>query len=159
MKDISKIKLFFVAGLTAFNSALGSLAVPFYILVGTNVADYNTGIVAAVCRGERVSSDVGFRGIAKKVCMWLLVAVGFVLDWSIAYMGQTFNIQVGVKGLVSSAVVFWLLANELISMLENINDIGTPLPPFLVKLVEFVRDKSEDSVDMGKEMQYGNDRT
>ena len=61
---------------TALNSFLGGLAIPFYILVGANVTDYITGIVAAVYRGEKVSSEVGLRGIAKKVCMWLLVMIG-----------------------------------------------------------------------------------
>ena len=48
--------------------------------------------------------------------------------------------------------MFWLLANELISILENISDIGTPLPPFLTKLVELVREKTEEAADMGKEV-------
>lgn len=135
-----------------FAVILGSLAVPFYILVGTNVADYITGIVAAACRGEKVCSDVGFRGIAKKVCMWLLVMVGFVVDYLIVQMGSTVNIHIGTNCLVSVAVVFWLLANELISILENINDIGTPLPPFLMKMVELVREKTEESADAGNEV-------
>ena len=88
---------------------LGSLALPFYILVGTNVADYITGIVAAVYRGERVCSDVGLRGIAKKVCMWLLVLIGFVLDYLIVQMGHTMHIEISADCIVAVAVVFWLL--------------------------------------------------
>ena len=152
MKTLDKIKISFVAVFTALNGFLGSLAVPFYILVGANVVDYVTGICAAVYRGESVNSNVGFHGIAKKVCMWLLVMIGFVLDWCIVNMGQAVNITIGTGCLVSVAVVFWLVANEIISILENISDIGTPLPPFLMKLVEYVRDKAEDSVDAGKEM-------
>ena len=150
MKNADKLKVWFVTVFTAFNSLLGSLAVPFYILVGANVVDYVTGICAAVYREEKVSSEVGFHGIAKKVCMWLLVMVGYVLDYCIVAVGHTVNVDIATGCLVSVAVVFWLLANEIISILENISDIGTPLPPFLLKLVELVRDKTEDSVDVKK---------
>ncbi|MBE6879108.1 MAG: phage holin family protein [Ruminococcaceae bacterium] len=151
MKAADKIKFCFVTVFTAVNGFLGSLAIPFYILVGANVVDYITGIAAAVYRGERVNSEVGFHGIAKKVCMWLLVMIGFVLDYCLVEMGHTMHIDVGMDCLVSVAVVFWLLVNELISILENINDIGTPLPPFLMKLVEYVREKTEESADVNSE--------
>ena len=82
--------------------------------------------------------------------MWLLVMVGYVLDYCIVAVGSTVNVDIATGCLVSVAVVFWLLANEIISILENISDIGTPLPPFLLKLVELVRDKTEDSVDVKK---------
>ena len=146
MRDTDKIKIAFVAVFTAVNGWLGALAVPFYFLMLTNIIDYATGIVAAVCRGERVSSDIGFKGIAKKVCMWLLVLAGHIVDFIIVEMGHTMQIEFGLNCLVALAVIFWLLANELISILENISDIGTPLPPFLTKLVEMVKEKSEDSV-------------
>ena len=146
MRDTDKIKIAFVAVFTAVNGWLGALAVPFYFLLLTNIIDYATGIVAAVCRGERVSSDIGFKGIVKKVCMWLLVLAGHIVDFIIVEMGHTMQIEFGVTCLVALAVIFWLLANELISILENISDIGTPLPPFLTKLVEMVKEKSEDSV-------------
>ena len=146
MRDTDKIKIAFVAVFTAVNGWLGALAVPFYFLLLTNIIDYATGIVAAVCRGERVSSDIGFKGIAKKVCMWLLVLVGYITDFIIVEMGHTMHIEFGFDCLVALAVIFWLLANELISILENISDIGAPLPPFLKKLVELVKDKTEDKM-------------
>ena len=146
MNITDKIKITFVAVMTAVNGWLGVLAVPFYFLLLTNIVDYTTGIMAAVYRGERVSSDVGFHGIAKKVCMWLLVLVGYITDFIIVQMGQTMHIQFGFDCLVALAVIFWLLANELISILENIADIGTPLPPFLTKLVELVKEKTEEKM-------------
>ena len=59
----------------------------------------------------------------------------------------------------SEAAFYHLLANEIISILENISDIGTPLPPFLLKLVEYMREKTEISGNIQKEEQYGDDRT
>lgn len=151
MKDINKVKLAFVAVLTTLNGWLGALAMPFYILVGTNIIDYITGIYAAVCRGERVSSEVGFRGIAKKICMWLLVVVGIIVDYIIITITDTLHIEIGFSHIVAIAVVFWLLANELISLLENIHDIGTPLPPFLMKIVELIKEKTENSMEIKEE--------
>ena len=148
MKNIDKIKIVFVAVFTTLNGWLGSLASPFYILVLTNIIDYITGIAAAVCRGERVSSQVGFHGIAKKICMWLLVLVGCIIDYIIMQMGNTMQIQFGMDCLVALAAIFWLLANELISILENIHDIGTPLPPFLLKMVEFIKEKTDEQMEI-----------
>ena len=152
MKNADKLRLWFVTVFTALNSLLGSLAVPFYILVGANVVDYVTGICAAVYRGEKVCSEVGFRGIAKKVCMWLLVLVGYIVDYIIISMGQTMHIEFGFSCLVAAAVVFWLLANELISILENIADIGVPMPAFLLKAVELVKEKTEYAAEADREV-------
>ena len=152
MKNIDKIKYTFVTVFTAINGFLGSLAIPFYILVMTNILDYLTGIWAAVYRGERVSSDVGFHGIVKKVCMWMLVLAGYIVDYIVVSMGHTMHIEFGFSCLVAAAVVFWLLANELISILENIADIGMPMPAFLLKAVELVKEKTEYSVQKDKEV-------
>lgn len=150
MKDIDKIKVVFISVFTAIHTWLGALAIPFYFLVLTNILDYTTGVVAAACRGERVSSERGFRGIAKKICMWLLVLIGWIIDYMIGAMGQSFHIEFGFDLLVSLAVIFWLLANELISILENIHDIGVPMPHFLMKIVEYIKEKTEESVPVEK---------
>ena len=144
MKDIDKLKLVFVSFFTTIHLFLGVLAVPFYILVGCNIVDYITGIIASVYRGEKVSSNVGYRGIAKKICMWLLVAVGYVLDYLIITFGSNIGINLEFKCLIAVAVVLWLLVNELISILENISDIGTPLPPFLLKVTQLLKSKTEE---------------
>ena len=118
----------------------------------TNIIDYITGIGAAIYRGERVSSETGFHGIAKKVCMWMLVLVGYIVDYIIISMGNTMNIQFGFDCLIAAAVVFWLLANELISILENVADIGVPMPAFLMKAVELVKEKTEHTMQTDKKV-------
>lgn len=148
MKELDKIKVAFVTAFTAVHGLLGVLAVPFYLLVITNIIDYITGIYAAICRGERISSDAGFRGIAKKVCMWLLVLIGMIVDYTIISLSSTFHIKIEINNIMAIAVVFWLIANELISLIENIHDIGTPLPPFLLKFVELIKEKTEETVDV-----------
>ena len=85
MENIKTIKLAVTGFFALLSSWLGMLAAPMYILVLLNMADYATGFVAARYRGEKRSSEVDFRGIAKKCCMWLLVALGGVLDWLVTY--------------------------------------------------------------------------
>ena len=146
MKDGDKIKLAFVTVFTTINGWLGVMAVPFYFLLLANIIDYTTGIMAAVYRGERVSSEVGFHGIAKKVCMWLLVLVGYITDFLIVQMGHTIHIEFGFDCIVALVVIFWLMANELISILENIHDVGVDYPAPLMKILELVKEKGEDTI-------------
>lgn len=148
MKDIDKVKAFFVTVFTVFNSLLGVLTIPFLFLVLTNVVDYVTGIAASAKRGEKISSSKGFWGIVKKIFMWLLVLVGYIVDYAIKAIGTTMHIDINVGCIVALAVIFWLMANELISILENIHDVGVPMPPFLMKIVGFIKEKAEDTVDL-----------
>ena len=113
------------------------------ILVCCNIIDYATGLCAAKYRSETVNSYKSVKGIAKKICMWLLVAVGAMLDILLSYAADTVGISVGINYVVASAAAVWLTANEIISILENIRDIGAPLPPFILKIAENIRAKSE----------------
>ena len=107
----------FFAGLTAW---LGTLAIPVYILVGCNVIDYITGIMASRKRGEKVYSEIGFMGILKKICQWILVIVGWMLDVIIEQCVKVAIPGFHVPVVVALFVAFWLVANEMLSILENI---------------------------------------
>ena len=150
MKVIDKIKVVFITIFTAMHSVFGVLTIPFLFLVLTNIIDYVTGIAASARRGERVSSSKGFWGIVKKIFMWLLVLVGYIVDYAVMAIGATMNIDINLGCIVALAVIFWLMANELISILENIHDVGVPMPPFLMKLVEFIKEKTEETVTIDK---------
>lgn len=141
---MDKVKAIFIGIFTALSAWLGILAVPVLVLVGMNIADYGTGLAAAPYRKQKINSYIGFRGIAKKVCMWLVVAVGVVVDWLLTYAAQQANIDMGIGYVVASLVAVWLICNEIISVLENISDIGVKLPPFLIKLVKYIRSQAEE---------------
>ena len=140
---MKKIKEIFIAAGTLLSSWLGILYIPVMILVCCNIIDYATGLCAAKYRSETVNSYKSVKGIAKKICMWLLVAVGAMLDILLSYAADTVGISVGINYVVASAAAVWLTANEIISILENIRDIGAPLPPFILKIAENIRAKSE----------------
>ena len=145
MDFLKAIKAVCVTVFGLLSSWLGVLAVPVYVLVGCNVMDYLTGLAAAHRRGQKVSSYKGINGIAKKVCMWLLIAVGGVLDWLLLYAGDQLGADIHLPMLVSSLTAVWLIVNEVISILENIGDTGVPLPGFLTKIVQGLKSKIESA--------------
>ena len=145
MDFLKVVKAVCVTAFGLLSSWLGVLAVPVYVLVGCNVMDYLTGLAAAHRRGQKVSSYKGINGIAKKVCMWLLIAVGAVVDWLLLYCGDQLGVEIHLPMLAASLVAVWLIVNEVISILENIGDIGVPLPGFLTKIVQGLKSKIESA--------------
>lgn len=143
-ENLNQTKLFIVGIFGALTSFLGALAIPVYILVSANIIDYTTAIVAAPNRGQAKSSAISFKGIKKKVTMWLLIVVGVLLDHLLMYLG----ISLPLTNPIACVVALWLCANELISILENINDIlGEDMPSFLLPLVKNIRSQVEEKVN------------
>lgn len=143
---MKRIKELFIVIGTALSAWLGILYVPAMILFACNIIDYVTGICAAGYRKENVSSYRSFRGIARKLCMWLLIAVGAMLDILLEYAAENVGISLGGEYIAGSLAAVWLIANEVISILENIRDIGTPLPPFLMTIAGNIKGKAEDKI-------------
>lgn len=141
---MEKIKAAVIAIFGILSAWLGVLAIPVYLLVFSNVADYITGIMASVSCKEAVSSYRSMRGIMKKVSMWLLVGVGAAVDWLLLYAGQlSGSSQEPLQFVIASLVAVWLVTNELLSILENIQKIGVKLPPFLVRILKGIQDSTE----------------
>lgn len=101
-------------------------------LVAMVIIDYITGVIKAAVQGK-LSSAVGFRGLLKKVAIFLLVAVGVMVDRVIPATNEA----------VRSAVIFFYIANEGLSILENAGELGLPLPAALKKSLEKMQDKEE----------------
>ena len=100
-----------------------------YALIIFVVTDYFTGILAAGIRKE-LSSEVGFKGIAKKVCIFLLVGVANVIDTQVLQNGAA----------IRTAVIFFYLSNEGISIIENATRIGLPVPEKFKEILEQLKD-------------------
>lgn len=146
-----KAKIIITAAATVLMSRLGILAVPVFLMVGCNVIDYITGIWAAGYRTENVNSDKGIRGIIKKVCMWLLVLVGAWIDTLINYAIECAGIDFTLPFVVATIVAVWLVVNEIISILENMLDIGVQMPPFLLPIVKHIQKQVETKAEIGDE--------
>ena len=87
--------------------------------------------------------------------MWLLVIVGAVMDQLIKYSIETVGLSVPFTFLIACVVTIWLICNELISILENISDIGLTLPGFLQNIVYYIKDQSELKMDIENERDSG----
>ena len=98
------------------------------------VLDYITGVMCAVA-DHKLSSEVGFKGIARKVLIFALVGVGHVLD---AYV-------IGTGSILRTAVIFFYLSNEGVSLIENAAHLGLPVPEKLKVVLEQLHDRAEKS--------------
>lgn len=140
---MDKIKATVIAVVSALMGWLGILAVPVFLLLGCNLIDYGTGLAAAKYRNDGISSYKSIRGITKKVCQWLLIVVGVWVDILINYAVECAGIEITIPFIVGTVVAVWLVVNEIISILENMIDIGVTMPPFLLPLVRYIREQTE----------------
>lgn len=102
------------------------------ILLAFVVIDYVSGFVAAGIEGK-LSSNIGMKGIAKKVAVFFVVAVAHMMDVALGYDGH----------ILRDATIFFFLANEALSILENAGRIGVPVPGALKKAIDILNEKSE----------------
>lgn len=113
----------------ALGAVLGGWDGFLYALIVFVVVDYLTGVMVAILKKE-LSSSVGFHGIFKKFVIFTLVAVGHIID---AYIIQNGSV-------IRTAVIFFYLSNEGISILENVSMIGLPVPEKLKDVLEQLKD-------------------
>lgn len=150
------------AGVTAIMAmiaaALGNLYIPVILMVLCNVIDYVTGLMAVSSRDEKLSSYKSLRGVTKKVCMWLLVVVGVIVDELIQYAADVGAVELPFTFLVACIVAIWIICSELISILENMIDIGVNLPPFLMPIIKLIQKTAEDKASVGMESAGGDDK-
>ncbi|EUJ22999.1 phage holin [Listeria grandensis FSL F6-0971] len=119
-----------VAGGAAVGLLFGGWHILVQVLMVFVIADYLTGILAGIYNGE-LSSKVGFKGIAKKIAIFILVAIAHQVDFVL-----------GDKDMLRDAVIFFYLANELISMLENAARMGLNIPGKLKQVIGLLQEKA-----------------
>ena len=121
-----------------------------------NILDYSTGIAAAPYRADEgdekpVKSYKSIRGIYKKVCMHLLIVIGWIIDMIMKLSIAETGIALDYPPVFAIVIAIWLTFNEIISILENMEDIGAPIPPFLKPLMMAMRKRVEDKGGEHKE--------
>ena len=102
-----------------------------YALIAFAVIDYITGVLCAIS-DKTLSSEVGFKGICRKVLIFTLVGIGNIVD--VYVLGET--------GVLRTAVIFFYLSNEGVSLLENAAHLGLPIPEKLKEVLEQLHDRS-----------------
>ncbi len=104
-----------------------------YALIVFVVIDYITGVMCAI-NDHTLSSEVGFRGICRKVLIFLLVGIANILDVHI----------IGTGSVLRTAVIFFYISNEGVSLLENAAHLGLPVPEKIKLVLEQLHDRSEE---------------
>ena len=104
-----------------------------YALIAFVAVDYITGIMCAIV-DKRLSSAVGFKGICKKVLIFLLVGVANILDVNI----------IGSGSVLRTAAIFFYLSNEGVSLLENASHLGLPVPNAIKEVLQQLHDRAEN---------------
>ncbi|MGM8215184.1 phage holin family protein [Bacillaceae bacterium W0354] len=131
MENLIKLIVGFFGAIASF--LFGGWSLLLQTLLLFIALDYILGVAVAASHGK-LNSKIGFKGIAKKVAILALVAVGHAID-----------LVMGDNSFVRDAVIFFYLANELISILETVGKTNLPIPSVLKKAVEALNHKGEGS--------------
>ena len=124
-------------GFAAIGGALGwfigGLDGFLYALIAFVVIDYITGVMCAIINRE-LSSAVGFKGIFRKVLIFLLVGIANIIDVQV----------IGTGAVLRTAVIFFYISNEGVSLLENAGHLGLPIPEKIKTVLEQLHDRAEN---------------
>ena len=104
-----------------------------YALIVFMVVDYITGVMCAIM-DKKLSSAVGFKGICRKVLILMLVGIANLLDVQV----------IGTGSVLRTAVIFFYLSNEGVSLLENAAHLGLPIPEKLKAVLAQLHDKANE---------------
>ena len=133
MKEFwNTIQLMFTAVGGWLGYFLGGCDGLLYALIAFVVIDYITGVMCAIINRE-LSSAVGFKGIFRKVLIFLLVGIANVIDVQV----------IGTGAVLRTAVIFFYISNEGVSLLENAGHLGLPIPEKIKTVLEQLHDRAE----------------
>ena len=110
-----------------------------YALLTFVVIDYITGVMYAIA-DKNLSGEVGFKGICRKVLIFLLVGIANILDVQV----------IGTGSVLRTAVIFFYLSNEGVSLLENAAHLGLPVPEKMKDILAQLHDRAENTESEGK---------
>ena len=133
MKEFwNTIQLIFTAVGGWLGYFLGGCDGLLYALIAFVVIDYITGVMCAIINRE-LSSAVGFKGIFRKVLIFLLVGIANIIEVQV----------VGTGAVLRTAVIFFYISNEGVSLLENAGHLGLPIPEKIKTVLEQLHDRAE----------------
>ena len=110
-----------------------------YALIAFVVIDYITGVMCAI-NDKTLSSAVGFKGICKKVLIFLMVGIGHILDAKV----------IGTGSVLRTAFIFFYISDEGISLIENAAHLGLPIPQKLRDVLEQLHNRAEKEENNGE---------
>jgi len=133
LTNLTKINSIIAVGGTIIAKALGGWDMALQVLVGVVVLDYITGVLVAISQ-KRLSSEIGYKGILKKMMIFLLVYLAVLIE------------QATGTDILRLAVILFYIANEGISILENAGKLDVPYPKVLRDVLAQLKDQGEGDV-------------
>lgn len=118
---------------------LGGFDGLIYALIAFVVVDYITGVMCAIV-DKNLSSSVGFKGICRKVLIFTLVGIAHILDTNV----------IGDGSVLRTAVIFFYISNEGVSLLENASHLGLPIPEKMKEILKQLHNRTDDTESEGK---------
>lgn len=131
MKEISNSVIAFIC--TGLVYLLGGFDVALTCLLIAIVLDYVSGIIRSFIKKD-LSSKVGFRGVVKKVSILLVVMLAVLVD---RVTGET--------GTIRTLVIYYFVANEGLSILENLGQAGIPIPQTIKKALKSLKKETKNA--------------
>ena len=129
--------------LAACGACLRTLLVPVAVLAAVMLSDYVTGMLRAWSARE-LSSRVGLRGLVKKLGYGFAVGAALAVDFVVQTAGATLGLALEGVFCFGLLVTVWLILNECISILENLGELGVPVPGFLKAVTERLKGRAEE---------------
>lgn len=133
MSKFHAFQLFFTTLGGMLGAFLGGVDGILYTLIVMIIIDYVTGFMCAIVE-KRLSSEVGFRGIFKKVVILMIVGIANMIDVHVLTQGAVFR----------TAVIFFYISNEGVSIIENAGILGLPIPAKLRAILEQLKDEGDE---------------
>lgn len=135
MKEFWNTIQFIFAGIGGWlGYFLGGFDGLMYALLAFVVLDYVTGVMCAIA-DKTLSSNVGFKGICRKVLIFLLVGIANILDVHV----------IGTGSVLRTAVIFFYISNEGVSLMENAAHLGLPIPEKLKTVLEQLHNRENET--------------
>lgn len=140
------LQTIFAAVSAAIVAYLNILLVPLIVLIVVMIIDYLSGMAQAYV-SRTLNSRIGIVGILKKVGYLATVAVAIIADYIISEALMLLGTNIKLSYYIGLVVTIWFIINELISILENLAEIGTPIPKFLTKIIKRLKVTVEKKTD------------
>lgn len=137
---MDKLRLFMdgviAAGAGLFAFLYGDVTPLFYAVLSFMALDYITGVIVAIIN-KKLSSEIGFKGLAKKLLILIFIALAHILDVNV----------LGTYPVLQSAIMAFFIANEGISLIENAAKLGLPIPNKLLDVLKQLKKQGESDTE------------
>ena len=140
-------KTILTAVFTVVFSRIGIVIIPIALLLVSFIVDYITGVMAAKYRNMPISSEIGKKGIIKKLAMSTVIVACLLVDILLIYGCVVSGHSIAFYFIITTLVSILMFLNEVVSILENVKDMGVNLPKWLLPFIKNIRSKVENKAE------------